>query len=170
MTTAETQNTGGRGGAFRRELGIIPGWAYVVAAIVFVVILFCFVVFVFGGKPVAPAPLFRVLIALIPSTVLACIVLMVGYVNRDAGRRGMSRTVWTLIVIFVPNALGFILYFLLRSPIRTQCAQCGTIVDARANFCPNCRYSFHPTCPNCKAAVRPTEKFCSNCGHELATQ
>lgn len=151
----------------RRELSVIPGLAYVIAAIVFVVVLFCFHLFVFRGGQHGPGGVFTILIAFLPATVLAMMVLMVGYVNRDAGRRGMSRTLWTIIVILVPNALGFILYFLLRNPIHNRCPQCGTVVDARANFCSSCGYNFHSTCPQCKTAVRPGDTFCLNCGARL---
>ena len=92
---------------------------------------------------------------------------MIGYVNVDAGRRGMSRTIWTLIVTFVPNAIGFILYFLLRNPIRVNCPRCATEVDPRTNFCPSCGLGFHPTCPNCKTPIRSGDKFCATCGATL---
>lgn len=151
----------------KREIAVIPGPAYVIAAIVFVFIQVCFHVFVWRHLGDAPHLAFQVLISLIPSTLLAVMVLMVGYVNRDAGRRGMSRSLWTTLVILIPNALGFILYFLLRNPIRTQCPQCGTIADVRGNFCPGCGYSLHPTCPQCKTAVGRADTFCANCGMSL---
>jgi Double zinc ribbon/Phospholipase_D-nuclease N-terminal len=147
------------------EISIIPSWAYVVAAIVFVTIPLCFYVLIMrGGEAGLPYP---ILISFIPATLLGFLALMVGYVNQDAGRRGMSRLVWTLIVIFVPNAIGFIIYFLLRSPLRADCPKCGTSVDTRVNYCPNCRYSFHPICPQCKAPVRPADTFCATCGSQL---
>ena len=147
----------------RREIAIIPVWAFVLAALVFVCVQVVFFSIMWTHTSLIP----RILIPLLPGTILAFLVLMVGYVNRDAGRRGMSRTLWTLLVIFVPNAIGFILYFLLRQAVQTQCPQCGTVVDPRGNYCPNCRYSFNPTCPQCKSAVRPGESFCTNCGAEL---
>jgi hypothetical protein len=127
-----------------------------------------FHVFVFRGASAGePGLAFRLLLPLIPSTILALIVLMIGYVNRDARRRGMSRALWTTLVIVIPNALGFILYFLLRSPLRLSCPKCGAVMTAGANFCANCRYSFNPTCPQCKAAVRDGDTFCANCGADL---
>src|SRR5215510_14347287 len=142
QTTVRRERSG-----IKQEIAIIPVWAYVLAAIVFVVIPICFFGFVWprGARP--QSQFFQLVLPFIPATFLAFMVLMIGYVNRDAGRRGMSRTLWTLIVIFVPNAIGFILYFLLRNPIRTQCPKCGSMVDPRANYCPNCRHNFHPTCP-----------------------
>ena len=48
---------------------------------------------------------------------LGCYAVLIGYINQDAGRRGMSRLLWTLIAIFVPNGLGIVLYFVLRKPL-----------------------------------------------------
>ena len=147
----------------KREMSLIPAWAMVVAVIVFVGIIAIFWTVVAHNRPSEPLRF----IAIIPATFLAFLALMIGYVNRDAGRRGMSRTLWTLIVIFVPNAIGFIIYFLLRDPIRTNCPKCGTWVGPNVNYCPSCRYSFNPTCPQCKTAVRPGDTFCANCGVQL---
>src|SRR6186713_880709 len=100
-------------GALKRELGVIPGPAYVVAAAVFLLVQTVFYTFMWrDAGPSQPGFAVRLLIPLIPSTFLALLALMVGYVNRDAGRRGMSRALWTTLVIVIPNGLGFILYFL----------------------------------------------------------
>jgi RNA polymerase subunit RPABC4/transcription elongation factor Spt4 len=99
----------------------------------------------------------------VPAFFLSFLTLMMGYVNVDARRRGMNRLLWTLLVIFIPNAIGFILYFLLRSPIRLDCPKCGAIVNPQTNYCPSCRHSFHPTCPECKSSVKPGDTFCANC-------
>src|SRR5262245_15106585 len=139
----------------REEIAIIPIWASVLAAGIFVCVTFVFFTFVWGGNK-GPGPVlpFKILMTLLPSPILAFLALMVGYVNRDAGRRSMNRTLWTVIVIFVPNAIGFILYFLLRNPIRVHCPRCAVVVDPRVNFCPGCGYSFHPTCPQCQTTIR----------------
>ena len=99
MTTVE-------GSRIRSEVSLIPGWAYVLAALIFVSIPTIFWTFVWPRGETEYPPVMRMLFPLIPATVLAFLVLMIGYVNRDAGRRGMNRLLWTLIVIFVPNALS----------------------------------------------------------------
>jgi len=152
-------------GVMRKEIVSIPAWAFVVAAIVFIAVPFVFFRFSGVWSPDSGAPrLFQIVLTFLPGTILAFLALMVGYVNKDAGQRGMNRTLWTLLVIFIPNAIGFILYFLLRNPIRVECPKCGTVVDPRVNFCPSCRYSFHPTCPQCRSTVRRDDTFCANCG------
>jgi hypothetical protein len=151
----------------RKEMLAIPGWAFVLAALLFVLIPILFFTFAIRvGAPGTRFP-FMILVSVLPGTILAFLALMVGYVNRDAGLRGMNRTLWTLLVIFVPNAIGFILYFLLRNPIQLQCPKCSAVVDPRANFCPRCRHSFHPSCPQCRSAVRASDEFCANCGAKV---
>jgi Double zinc ribbon len=168
MTTNETPNVErAQGSGFKRELSIIPTWAIVAAALMLIcipVVLFTVVWRTPLGGPTAPIQL---VISVSMGFMLGVLMLMIGYVNQDAGRRGMSRTLWTLLVIFIPNAIGFILYFLLRSPIRITCPKCEAVVDPRVNYCPRCRYSFHPTCPQCRSSVKPGDTFCANCGAQI---
>jgi hypothetical protein len=69
---------------------------------------------------------------------IAAWVLCLGYVYGDARRRGMPRVLWTLIAAFIPNLLGFLLYFALRQPIVSPCTNCGQAVTAKQQFCPGC--------------------------------
>jgi quinol-cytochrome oxidoreductase complex cytochrome b subunit len=104
------------------------------------------------------------------SLVFAVIAFMVGYVNKDSKRRGMNSTLWTfLVLVLMPGylVLGFIIYLLMREPLPYNCPQCGTMVGARFNFCPNCKCNLHPSCPNCKREVAETDKFCAYCAYEL---
>lgn len=104
------------------------------------------------------------------SLVVATVVFLIGYVNRDAKRRGMNSALWTLLVIiFLPGWLfiGFVIYFLMREPLPYDCPQCGKLVGARFNFCPSCKCNLHPSCPNCKHEVVETDKFCPYCGGDL---
>ena len=81
---------------------------------------------------------------------LAVFIFLVGYVNRDAKRRGMNSGLWTFLVIILWPAyfaIGFIIYFLMRQPLPYSCPQCATSVGARYNFCPNCKCNLHPSCP-----------------------
>jgi hypothetical protein len=151
---------------FRTELSIIPGWAKVlaVACAGSIVVL---VLWAMGREPKAPPFGLQVFFAVFAAVITAVLVLLIGFVNRDAGRRGMSRVAWTLIVIFVPNALGFILYFLLRKPLLLTCPRCAATVLPDFNFCPKCDYKLAPTCPSCSRAVQPGDLFCAHCGADL---
>jgi len=104
------------------------------------------------------------------SLVVAIMIFMVGYVNKDAKRRGMHSALWTfLVLVLMPGylVLGFIIYLLMREPLPYNCPQCGATVDARFNFCPNCKCNLHPACPSCKREVAETDKFCAYCGTDL---
>ena len=46
---------------------------------------------------------------------------MVGYVSKDAPRRGMSTRFWILICFVMPGFIGAVLYFLLRMPEVSRC-------------------------------------------------
>lgn len=99
--------------------------------------------------------------------VLGCILMLLGYINRDAKRRGMNSTLWTLLAIFVPYAIGVIIYFLMREPRPYNCPACGALVNARFNFCPDCKHNLRPSCPQCKREVRLEDKYCPYCAQEL---
>ena len=45
------------------------------------------------------------------SLIIGILLMLFGYVNRDAKRRGMNPTLWTLLAIFVPYGIGLVIYF-----------------------------------------------------------
>src|SRR5258708_29537672 len=101
---------------------------------------------------------------------MASIIFLIAYVNRDAKRREMNSALWTLLVIILLPAwgfVGFIIYFLMREPLPYPCPQCGKAVGARFNFCPNCKINMHPSCPKCTREGVETDKFCPYCAYEL---
>jgi hypothetical protein len=150
------------------EVKVIPWWAIGLAVLLFagVQVLMHVVLFRLDQHP---APLaWRIFIGFMAGAALACFVLLVGYVNRDARRRGMNVALWTVLVIFVPNAIGFIIYFLMRQPLRIACPKCGAMADPAFNFCPKCKFNLHPTCPECHRAVQAGDLYCPFCAKELA--
>lgn len=154
---------------FAEELKLIPSWAYVVAGTAFIClqVVFNFVIPNQQKNPNPPSEAFLACMGVVAGLVVACYVLLIGYVNEDAGRRGMSRTLWTLLVIFIPNALGFILYFLLRQPAMQPCPQCHSAVQPSFNYCPTCHPKLHPHCAQCQRPVRLTDTYCPYCGYKL---
>jgi hypothetical protein len=151
---------------FKDEIRIVSPWAYLVAALVFLAIPVLFMVLV-NMDPKAPPFAVRCLLGVIAGTVVSCYVVLIGYINQDAARRGMSRLWWTLIAICVPNGLGILLYFVLRKPRVNHCPQCSAEVEPGFSFCPRCRHALKPACPHCKRGVEPTDKFCPYCGGSL---
>jgi RNA polymerase subunit RPABC4/transcription elongation factor Spt4 len=112
-------------------------------------------------------------IVTVTSLSLAVIIFFVAYVNRDASRRGMSAALWTILVIILLPAwgfIGFVIYFLMREPLPYPCPQCANTVGARFNFCPNCKCNLQPSCSQCKREVAETDKFCPYCGTDLKAE
>ncbi len=148
---------------FASEIKIVPHWAWVTAAIFFVAVQWIFLVLM-GGDHNAPPAGVRLLLGLGAGALIGCYILLIGYVNRDAGRRDMNRTLWTLVAIFVTNGMGLILYFILRRPIATACPQCGGAVQTNFNYCPNCNYKLGLSCPQCQRTVSFNDVYCPYCG------
>jgi hypothetical protein len=94
-------------------------------------------------------------------------VLVIAYINADARRRGMRHVMWTLLAIFIPYAIGIILYFVLRDPLMVRCPQCGAMGRSGFIFCPECGAELTAFCPACKRAVEPGWNRCAYCGTEL---
>lgn len=110
------------------------------------------------------------LMMMIPTLlVFAILPVTVGvYVWRDAGRRGMNRLLWTVLAIFFPGMVGFLIYLLVRSGYSDlHCPQCGTKVQKDFALCPGCGARFKAACPGCGAPVEPQWKLCPQCGTTL---
>jgi RNA polymerase subunit RPABC4/transcription elongation factor Spt4 len=150
-----------------QEVKVIPWWATGLAVILFAGLQLLLHAALFPRDPHSPPLAWRIFIGIVGGVVLAFFVLLVGYVNRDAKRRGMSVTLWTLVVIFVPDAIGFIIYFLMRQPQRVTCPNCGTVAEAAFNFCPKCKFNLHPACPECHHPVRAGDLYCPFCAKQL---
>jgi RNA polymerase subunit RPABC4/transcription elongation factor Spt4 len=151
---------------FMDEIRIISPVAYFLVALGFLAAAAAVVYATVSGHP--PMPLAAmVAIAILGGTVLGCYILLIGYVNRDAGRRGMSRLGWTLLAMFIPNALGIVLYFVLRKPRIATCSQCGNAVQAGFNFCPRCSHKLSASCPQCQRLVGGNDVYCPYCGSSL---
>ena len=148
------------------EIKIVPPWAWTLAAVGFFIAQFFFNVVV-ARHPNGPPAWSRPLLGLLLGLVLGSFVLFIGYINRDAKRRGMSPVLWTIVAVFIPNALGIILYFVLRQPLRSACPQCGNAVQTGFNFCPRCDHKLSPSCPQCQRVVGENDVYCPYCGTSL---
>jgi RNA polymerase subunit RPABC4/transcription elongation factor Spt4 len=104
---------------------------------------------------------------------IASLIFLIGYVNRDARRRGMNAGLWTFLVTILLPAwllLGFVIYFLVREPLPYHCTQCGAMVSARFNYCPSCKYNVRPACEQCKREVGEFDRYCPHCGYETRSR
>ena len=149
------------------EIRILAPWAYSLYAAVVVTVAVAFVILVASDRHAPPVPI-RWLLGLLAGAVLGCWAVLIGYINQDAGRRRMSRLLWTLIAIFVPNGLGIVLYFVLRKPRIAHCPQCDAEIEPGFSYCPRCRTRLRPICPHCQRSTDHDDKFCPYCGGDLA--
>jgi hypothetical protein len=118
-----------------------------------------------GSAVLAVVPIF--LLSLFGVAFLGVFVLLVGYVYGDARRRRMNHVLWTLLAIFIPNAIGILLYFILRDPVPVPCPTCGTLLPKGHAFCPGCGAAVRPSCPACRRPVEPAWRNCASCGAGL---
>jgi hypothetical protein len=158
------------------ELKMIPRWSMALAIVVFIGMQW-----VFHGHTLSPLahpegpghqhhqflPM-RIIMSYVWGTALASYVLMLGYVSRDAKRRGMSTRLWMLVSVVLPGGLGAVVYFLLRQPIATRCPNCSTSISSSCHFCPQCQFQLSPACGVCHRSVKITDVYCTQCGHDLA--
>lgn len=90
------------------------------------------------------------------------------YVYRDARRRGMNMVLWTLIAVFAPALIGFIIYLLIRKNYPDlECPQCGSPVTEPYVICPQCGARLRPACPSCARPVEPDWIVCPWCATSL---
>lgn len=156
----------------RTELSIIPelGWFLAFALGICGAIGLFFAATHERGMHHSPVPRLMVpVLVLLGAAFAVCWVLLLTYVNRDAKRRGMSPTLWTLICLFVPNLIGFILYFLLRKSLPTPCPGCGFTVNESFRFCPRCHYALAPVCASCGQPIKNDYVCCPYCGQATSS-
>src|SRR5271166_2065778 len=153
---------------FRSELAIIPPVATAIAVLAFVLVQICLLGLLPHYERDIPPMAALVPISIFVGIVLAIVILLIGYVNADSKRRGMNSLLWTLLVIFIPKALGFIAYFLLRKPLIIGCPQCGTAIGGDFRFCHKCGYALSPTCAHCGRAISHDFVCCPYCGKPVA--
>src|SRR5579872_4638694 len=148
------------------EIQLIPAWSIVLAGLLFIGIQAAMHFYMWKQPHPTPPPFgIRVFWSTFSGAVIAAYTMMVGYVTNDARRRSMNVGLWTLIVIFMPGAIGLIVYFLLRQPTRTYCPRCTEHIRSSFNFCPRCKFQLAPVCTSCHHTVSITDSFCANCGN-----
>src|SRR5271166_6128204 len=153
---------------FRSELAIIPPVATAIAVLAFVLVQICLLGLLPHYERDIPPMAALVPISIFVGIVVALVILLIGYVNADSKRRGMNSLLWTLLVIFIPKALGFLAYFLLRKPLIIGCPKCGYSIGSDFRFCPKCGYSMSPTCAQCGRSISNDYVCCPYCGKAVA--
>lgn len=154
---------------FSDELRIIPrvAWAIAVVLAVGLFVLLYIVVLPHDAKTQHWPDAGQIAFSIWPGLLLGTIVLLVGYINADARRRGMRYILWTLLAIFLPNSIGIILYFVLRDPLPVPCSRCGASGRSTFAFCTECGAPMATACPACRNKVESGWKRCAHCGVSL---
>jgi double zinc ribbon protein len=155
---------------FNDEMKVIPRPAWVIAmalALVFVGGAFLYGIFAVENSSTFGWSIPLVLMGTFIFVMFFIYVLLVGYIYGDAKRRGMRPVLWALLAFFVPNAIGVLLYFILRDPMLVRCPKCGAGTKPAFPFCPSCGASLSSTCPACRSSVEPGWTHCARCGAQL---
>lgn len=149
----------------REELSIVPPVAWFIAVLAYFGLCLLLVYVTGRDDEMQPWPVWgkTLFCGLVPLPLTIYIVL-IGYVNADARRRGMRYVLWTLLAIFIPNALGIILYFVLRDPLMTPCPGCATLLKHGYAFCPKCGEALGNVCLECRKPVESGWSHCASCG------
>ena len=155
---------------FKKELSVIPKAAWMVAWFAYVCTTVPLLFYVAPRDPeMHKFPLWGQALLICGCLLfLVAWVALVGYIYGDAKRRQMRYVMWTLLAIFVPHAIGMILYFILRDPLPKPCAGCGHVEKTKFPFCPHCGTLLQPMCPKCDKPVQLTWANCASCGQQLA--
>jgi putative effector of murein hydrolase LrgA (UPF0299 family) len=158
---------------FGREWAVVPDGARWIAALVGLAVVAMMTsvtlipAFTRHGKGLlVTLPL--VLLSVVGAALLAAFLLLVGYVWGDAKRRGMNHVLWVLLAIFIPNAIGIILYFIVRDPVAAACPSCATLATKGHAYCATCGAAVRAACPRCRQPVEPAWRNCARCGAPLA--
>lgn len=154
---------------FSAEIRLIPRWLVMAVVAAYLINLAIAVAVSWNGAG-NHSPLVIAMAVSGLSIPVAAYTFLVAYVNRDAKRRGMSPTLWTLLVVFLPGTpiSGCIIYLLVREPLPYNCPQCGSTVRADFNFCPQCKRDLRLACPRCGHGIGESDRYCPNCGSDLA--
>src|SRR5579859_6633423 len=107
---------------FSDELRIIPGWAYVLAIVLFAAVEIMFPILRRHHPHPMPLPALAA-VMILGGILIPALGLLIGYVNRDAKRRGMNSILWTIMLVLIPKLFAFFIYFLAREPLVFNCPQ-----------------------------------------------
>lgn len=152
----------------RDELRIIPRIAWLLAVLEYVGFM-SFCVFWLFEQPdfLRWAPFAKVPFAVLVPLPVAALILTIAYIHSDAKRRGMRHVLWTVLAIIIPNAIGIILYFLIREPLLGKCEKCAAPIKPTFSFCAKCGAAVSLACPSCRKPVEAGWTHCPSCGARL---
>jgi RNA polymerase subunit RPABC4/transcription elongation factor Spt4 len=157
---------------FREELRVIPRTAWIISIVGYLTISTLILTHVVPRDPeMSKWPCAgKIAFSYGAFLLFGAAILLIGYVYGDAKRRGMRYIMWTWLALLIPDGIGIILYFILRSAVLKACPGCSIPLKSGFVFCPHCGTSLQPTCPQCGRGVEPGWANCPQCGTKLPTQ
>jgi hypothetical protein len=152
------------------ELRLVPRWAIAGALLAFALTQYYFwEVLPHHRHHTSTVPnLLRFYLIVSWGALAALYVLMIGYISKDAPRRGMNIRAWMICVV-LPGGVGAVLYFLLRQPVLFHCPSCAANIEEDFHYCSHCGYQVAASCARCFSSTRITDLYCAHCGHDLAS-
>ena len=155
----------------RDEMKVIPRAAWALAILLTVGFAAAFLVYQIvvsrGAFPSALLSAWQFILFSIALATFFIYILLLGYIAGDARRRGMRAFLWVLLAMFMPSAIGILLYFILREPLLHICQKCGAGTKPSFPYCPSCGTTLANVCPSCRNAVEPGWTHCARCGAQL---
>lgn len=98
---------------------------------------------------------------------IVMIIFIGSYVYYDAKKRGMAAIMWTIISVFIPYFIGFLIYIIARGENKKRCPVCGKSVDYQYKVCPFCGTELKHKCPYCGKDISPDWNVCPYCSNKL---
>lgn len=100
---------------------------------------------------------------------IALVIFIGVYVYKDAPQYGLDPLIWTLIAVFIPNLIGFIIYLIVRSGRREKytCPNCGKQVQNDFKKCPYCDAELLNKCLGCGKQLNADWETCPYCGAKV---
>ena len=90
------------------------------------------------------------------------------FVYIDAPKYDMNKWLWILIVCFVPNLMGLIIYLVVRSNNKkVKCIKCNSEIQRDFKICPYCKHENTLKCNNCQKEISEEWAICPYCSNDL---
>jgi Predicted nucleic acid-binding protein, consists of a PIN domain and a Zn-ribbon module len=142
-----------------------------ILASLFGLLLLGFLGFTLMGRSIDPDfPIFMtfyftIIFVIIVSVLFALAV----FTYRDASKRGMDPWMWMVIVVFLPNFIGLIIYLIVRKSNTYEkiCINCKKPVNPEFKLCPYCGAELNKHCPECGREISNEWTVCPYCSASL---
>lgn len=99
--------------------------------------------------------------------IIAVPVMISIFVYKDSSKRRMNKWLWMLIATYIPNFIGVIIYFIVRSDNFVKCVNCDKKISNDFDICPYCGEKVTCKCSECGKNVHSDWIACPYCEKKL---